>query len=96
MYDIYTEDLQLHFEAMDKARKALQAKKVSQDRWPVELRKFANAASSRKQLDKDKQGGKKDMTMQYDSDDADGISAFDIASQVVTDEIQDLDISLRT
>lgn len=41
MYDVYTEDLQIHFEAMDKARRDLRAKGVPQSRWPVELKTLA-------------------------------------------------------
>lgn len=96
VYDIYTEDLQLHFEAMDKACKELRKKGVPEEKWPIELQKFANAANtvkSKKETGPDTTSTRKQM---FDVDDADGISAFDIASQVVTNEIQDLDISLRT
>lgn len=93
VYDIYTEDLQIHFEAMDKACKELRKKGVPEDKWPVDLQKFANAANTAKTR---KETSPDDAGKGYDIDDADGVSAFDIASQVVTNEIQDLDISLRT
>jgi len=81
---------------MDKARKELTKKGVPQDKWPIQLRKFANAASTKKIKKEDLTAKQPDASRAQDIDDADGITAFDIASQVVTDEIQDLDISLRT
>lgn len=81
---------------MDKARKELTKKGVPQDKWPVHLRKFAQAATSTAKMKKEDGSDKPGAVKTYDSDDADGISAFDVAAQVVTDEIQDLDISLRT
>lgn len=111
VYDIYTEDLQIHFEAMDKAIKELRKKNVNEDEWPIELKKFADAARSGAAAKGGKEagtaaavdtisnadaGGAQAGTPQMFSDDSDGVSAFDIASQVVTDEIQGLDISLRT
>lgn len=84
---------------MDKAIKALRQKKVSEEEWPVELKRFADAARNRSSAEKKsdaKSAVERGDGMQNLSDDSDGISAFDIASQVVTDEIQNLDISLRT
>jgi hypothetical protein len=77
VYDVYTEDLQLHFEAMAKARKELLKKGVSASEWPKELGPYIPP------------------TNQVD-DDVDGVSAFERASETVSNEIQDLDISLRT
>lgn len=84
---------------MDKAIKALRKQKVKEEEWPVELKRFAEAARSRSKAEKksDAQSATaRGDGLQSLSDDSDGISAFDIASQVVTNEIQDLDISLRT
>lgn len=84
---------------MDKACKELRKKGIPEEKWPMELQKFANAASTvktRKDAPSRSDKVAAGQQQRYDIDDADGISAFDIASQVVTNEIQDLDISLRT
>lgn len=84
---------------MDKAVKQLKARQVPRQEWPEELQVFVNAAE-KKMKETKKNPTETSTTVTSNAgeidDDADGISAFDIASQVVTDEIQDLDISLRT